>query len=61
MTGALSIAAGLGVLLIVFAAGCESSQDKSARLAKQAVPLKEQQGVARSRRPTRTCACSARP
>jgi len=45
MTGALSIAAGLSMLLILFAAGCESTQDKSSALAKQAVPLKEQQGV----------------
>ncbi len=43
--GALALAAGLAVLLIVAAAGCESSQDKSARLAKQAGPLAKQEGV----------------
>ena len=49
MTGVLPIAAGLGVLLLLFAAGCESTQDKSAALSKQAVPLAAQKGVTVSR------------
>ena len=43
--GALHLLLGLAVLLALGASGCESTQDKSARLAKESGGLATQQGV----------------
>lgn len=45
MRPARPLAAAIGLLVIGAATGCESSQDKSARLAAQSGPLTKQQGV----------------